>query len=84
MERRHHETQTKQARRPAAETTCSRPIPSPGKEVKERLAVERMLSEGCPNTQPIGQNGGTGTLNSACRPTEAPAEPRVDRPHVSA
>lgn len=59
----------------------SRPIPP---LCKERLAVERMLSEGCPNTQPIAKGAAAETLRGEICSIEARLEPKADQPRAPA
>lgn len=40
--------------------------PSAGGATEERLAVERMLSEGCPNVQPHPRAAGAAGANARC------------------
>ena len=56
MKRQRSNTQESAVGKERVPAHSSRPIPP---SCKERLAIERMLSEGCPNTQPIVQRTGT-------------------------
>ena len=73
MKRLRTDMQETSSRNQRGQAHSSRSIPP---ACKERLAVERMLSEGCPNTQPIVQRTGTEALGGVSSSIKGPDNPK--------
>ena len=73
MKRQRSNTQESAVGKQRVPAHSSRPIPP---SCKERLAIERMLSEGCPNTQPIVRRTGTEALGGVSSSIKVPDNPK--------